>query len=304
MFLKKVPMPIAGVALAVAALGGLFDLYGLDIRLVLGILAALLLAFPLLQCVCVSGQFREYMASPVMASVIGTFSIVVIVLSGYLKPLSAPLALAVFLIGGALHTLLIGWFTYRFLFRVPISGMLTSWFILYVGYASLSIVSPVFELQATVGQWVFWFSLIMYLALLPFMVWRYGFFRKVPEPAQPLTCIYAAPPALCLAAYLRIAADPLPWIVWSLAVLTLGSLAVVVCFLPGLLRLPFYPSYAAFTFPFAISATAVRLLELFFAKTGGIVSAWHWIAVCQTVLASVLTAYALLRYLIAVVHAE
>ena len=42
-------MPVAGVALAVATLGGLFKLYGLEIRPVLGIVSAVLLALPLLQ---------------------------------------------------------------------------------------------------------------------------------------------------------------------------------------------------------------------------------------------------------------
>ena len=301
MFLKKMLMPVAGVALAVVSLGGLYSLYHLDIRPILGIVAALLLVLPLLQCLCIQGQFRVYLDSPVTASVIGTFSMAVILLSGFLKPFSNQFALGVFLIGGILHTLLIGWFTYRFLFRIPVSGMLTTWFILYVGYAVLSIVSPVFGLQDTVGIWVFWFSLVMYLVLLPFMIGRYWIFREIPEPVRPFFCIFAAPPALCLAAYLQIAGEPVTWIVWGLVVLTFASLAVVVCFLPKLLCLPFYPSYAAFTFPFAISAMAGRLLVLFLAKTGEVPAVWHWIAVCQMVLASVLTAYALLRYLMVMV---
>ncbi len=301
MFLKKMPMPIAGVALAVASLGGLYNLYHLDIRPILGIAAGLLLVLPLLQCLCIRGQFKVYLDSPVTASVIGTFPMAVIVLSGFINPFSSQFALSVFLVGGLLHTLLIVWFTYRFLFRIPVSGMLTSWFILYVGYAVLSIVSPVFGLQDTVGIWVFWFSLAMYLVLLPFMIGRYWMSREVPESARPFFCIFAAPPALCLAAYLQIADKPVTWIVWGLVVLMFASLAIVACFLPKLLYLPFYPSYAAFTFPFAISAMAGRLLVLFLAKTGEVPVGWHWIAVCQMVLASVLTAYVLLRYLVAMV---
>ena len=58
--------------------------------------------------------------------------------------------------------------------------------------------------------------------------------------------------------------------------------------------------YGAFTFPFAISAMAGRLLELFVIKTGNMLQVWHWIAVCQMVLASALTVYVLLRYLMAI----
>ena len=297
-------MPVAGVALAVATLGGVFRLYGLEIRPILGIVSAVLLALPLLQCLCIRGQLSTWLSSPVKASVIGTFSMAVIVLSGYLKLLSEPFALVVFLVGGVLHTVLIGWFTYRFLFQVPVSGMLTSWFILYIGYAVLSIVSPVFGLQEILGQWIFWFSLAMYLVLMPFIVWRYWVFRGISEPVRPFICIFAAPPALCLAAYLQIVTEPVPWLVWTLVVLTFSSLAVVLCFLPGLLHLPFYPSYTAFTFPFAISAMAGRLLELYAARAGCMISVLHGIAVCQMALASALTAYVLLRYLIAAIRQD
>lgn len=298
--LKKVPMPVAGVALAVATLGGLFHLYHLDIQPILGIVSALLLMLPLLQCLCVKGQFKQYMSTPVMASTIGTVSMALIVLSGYIKPFFGLLALTVFLVGGTLHTLLIGWFTYRFLFRTPVKDMYASWFILYVGYATVSIVSPAFGLGEFLGLWVFYFSLAMYLSILPLMVWRYLAYRNIPESMRPLGCIFAAPPALCLTAYLKVTAIPVSWVVLFLAVMTFASLAMVVCFLPGYLMLPFYPSYAAFTFPFAISAMAGRLLEMFLAKTGEVFFTWHWIAVGQMVLASALTIYALLHYLKAV----
>ncbi len=299
MTLTKVPIPITGVALAIATLGVLYDLYGIPAHLALGIVSFLLLVLVFLKLLCVRGQIREVLASPVLTTVAGTLSMALIVLSGSLKPFSAPLAFAVFLFGVALHTALIGWFSCRFLFRMPAQQMVTTWLILYVGYASVSIVSPVFGLQGSLGYWVFWFSFILALILVPLLLWRYLAVREIAEPAKPFICIFTAPAALCLVAYLRIAVEPATWLVWTLALLTFASLIVVIGFLPKFLRLPFYPSYAAFTFPFVISAMAGRCFELYLARGGVDASAWHWVAVGQTVLASVLTAYVFVRYAMA-----
>ena len=66
-------MLIAGVALAVASLGGLYSLYHLDIRPILGIAAGLLPVLPLLQCLCIRGRIKVYLDSPVRESVVGMF---------------------------------------------------------------------------------------------------------------------------------------------------------------------------------------------------------------------------------------
>ena len=302
MVLNKVPLPIGGIALAIATLGSVYDLYGVPARLALGAISFVLLALPLLKLLCVRGQVREVLSSPILSTVVGTFSMALIVLSGYLKPFSWHFAFAVFLLGAALHTALIAWFTYRFLYRIPVPKMVTTWLILYVGYASISIVSPAFGLQESLGLWVFWFSLTMCLALVPLLLWRYVVVRAIPEPEKLFICIFTAPAALCLVAYLKITATPVAWFVWTLGVLMLVSLFVVICFLPKLLSLPFYPSYAAFTFPFVISAMAGRCFELYLTKGGIQVSALHWVAISQTVLATCLTAYALIRYATAAVR--
>lgn len=77
---------------------------------------------------------------------------------------------------------------------------------------------------------------------------------------------------------------PMPVAGVALAVAALGGPVLLFC-----------PSYAAFPFPFAISAMAGYLLDMFLAKTGEISFTWHWIAVGQMVLASALTVYALVH---------
>ena len=81
--------------------------------------------------------------------------------------------------------------------------------------------------------------------------------HEIPEGARPLFCIYAAPMGLSLVGYLSVMPDPN--LVFVAVLMGLGQLMLigVVTRVPKFLALQFYPSYAAMTFPFVISAMAL-----------------------------------------------
>ena len=60
-FIKKVPIPLAGVMLGFAALGNLLQSYSEGIRSVCGIVAGVLLVLLILKLVCFPGMIREDM---------------------------------------------------------------------------------------------------------------------------------------------------------------------------------------------------------------------------------------------------
>ena len=69
--------------------------------------------------------------------------------------------------------------------------------------------------------------------------------------------------------------------------------------LPKLLKLPFYPSYGALTFPFVISAVAMKKLLLFLTAEGiGYPSMLSTVVLIEEVIAVVMVTYALIRYLL------
>lgn len=87
---------------------------------------------------------------------------------------------------------------------------------------------------------------------------RYIKFKQIPEPAQPLICIYAAPTSLCVAGYVQSVTPKSKG--FLLTLLVLASILYVFALIKaiGYLKLKFYPSFAAFTFPFVISAIATK----------------------------------------------
>ena len=59
----------------------------------------------------------------------------------------------------------------------------------------------------------------------------------------------------------------------------------------------FYPSYASFTFPFAISAVASKQTMASLANMGQPVPALQYVALVETVIAVVLVAYTFIRFM-------
>jgi exfoliative toxin A/B len=73
-------------------------------------------------------------------------------------------------------------------------------------------------------------------------------------------------------------------------------LILVLLQLPKLLMLPFYPSYAAFTFPFVVTATAYFFGVQSLVEAGFISAGWYVVPAVVILFAAVLVVYVFVRY--------
>ena len=89
-----------------------------------------------------------------------------------------------------------------------------------------------------------------------------------------------------------------------LAVLSLIIYIIVLCNLPKYLKMPFYPSYAAFTFPFVISAIAMKMTMNFLANNGYAIPFINYLVLFQTIIATLLVIYTLIRFIIFIIPAK
>ena len=104
--------------------------------------------------------------------------------------------------------------------------------------------------------------------------------------------------SLSLVGYLATAPEPNPVMVGVMLVLAQGFLVLVLSRLPKFIGLPFYPSYAAMTFPFVISATALSQGVAFLNGLGaGLPAALDVLVLAETGLAVVMVGYVLTCYL-------
>lgn len=294
--IKKVPIPLCGVMLGTAALGNLLQSYSEGIRYVCGIVAGLLLVLVLLKLCLFPGMVKEDMKNPIMASVAGTFPMSLMLLSGYVKPFIGKAAYYTWLSAIALHLALIVYFTLKFITKLQMPKVFASYYIVYVGIVAASVTAPAFESLA-IGSAAFWFGFFSLIVLLVLVTIRYVKYKEVPDPAKPLICIYAAPTSLCIAGYVQSVTPKNYGLLMGMfavaGILYIFALVKAV----GYLKLPFFPSYASFTFPFVISAIASKQTMACLMNMGRPIPALQYVVLAETVIAAVFVIYTLVRFL-------
>lgn len=295
--LKKIPLPMSGLILSLFALGNLLQSYSENLRYAIGIVAGILLLLLIAKFIVFPDALKENMKNPVMASIAATFPMALMLASGYLKPFAGTFAFVLWCVAVVLHLLLIIYFTVNFIFKLEMPKVFASYFIVYVGIVAASIVAPAFGMQ-TVGTIFVWFGIISLLALLVLVTKRYVTFKDIPVQLQPIIAIYAAPASLIVAGYIQSVTNKNMTLLWALYALA------SVLFLFGLfkaityLKLPFFPSFSSFTFPFVISAIASKQMMALNANAGTPVPWLKTVVLIQTIIAVLFVAYVLLRYLI------
>ena len=294
--IKKVPIPFCGVMLGFAALGNLLQSYGEGIRSVCGIVAAFILILMLLKLIMFPQMIKEDMKNPIMASVSGTFSMALMLLSTYVKPYIGAAAKYIWFFAIALHIVLIVYFTVKFVVKLDLTKVFASYYIVYVGIAVAAVTAPAYE-QLAVGTVAFWFGFVTLIALLILVTIRYVKCPNVPEPAQPLFCIYAAPTSLCIAGYVQSVTPKSR--TFLLAMLAVATVIYVIALVKaiGCLKLKFYPSYAAFTFPFVITAIATKQTMACLVKMEQPLPILKPVVLVETIIAAVLVIYTFIRFM-------
>lgn len=294
---EKVPIPLLGVSLASAALGNLLQSYSELFRIVFGIWSAFCFLLVLLKFILFWDKVKEDFQNPIMASVAGTGSMALMLLSVYAKSLIGGSAVILWYAGVLLHLLLILYFTVRFLFKLDIKKVFASYYIVYVGIVTASVAAPAFA-QEKLGTMFFWFGYFSAGVLFFLITYRYIFHQEIPAPAQPVICIYAAPFSLLIAGYVQSVADKsvttLLGIYSAACILYLFSLIKMIGCLK---KLPFFPSYASFTFPFVISAIASKQAAVFLTKVEQEMPVLFTVASIQTVIATLIVIYVSVRFL-------
>lgn len=294
-FLKKTPMPIVGLMLACAALGNLVQSYGEIYRNIMGAMALILFIGATVKFACDMSGLKNELDNPVAASVFPTYSMGIMLLATYVKPYSPNVAYILWSVGVLLHITLIIIFSMKFLRNFSIKKVFPSWFIVYVGIAVAAVTGKAFN--QTVGQAAFLFAVITYLILLFVISKRVFMVKEIPEPALPTLVIFAAPGSLCLAGYLN-AFDNKNFVVFILLLaVSQGFYIFALSKLVSLLRLKFYPSYSAFTFPLVISALALKLSNGFLVNQGITISILPVLIKIEELIAVLIVFYVLIRYI-------
>jgi exfoliative toxin A/B len=293
--IDKISVPISGLMLGLAALGNLVSPEGIIFKIIFGVIAAVILLLLVIKIVSNPKAITEELNNPAVAGVASTFPMGIIVLSVYVNSFFPAAAYAMWIAGIIMQFVIIIFFTRKFIFNFDIKKVFPCYFVVYVGVAVGSIVAPVFN-AADIGRILFWFSLISYLILLPVMLYRVFVVKSFPEPAIPTLTIFAAPSSICLAGYLSSFSVINMDLFWGLVISAVIMFFAVLMYMPKMLKLKFYPSYSAFTFPLVISAIAMQYANSFLANMNLGIPLLQYVGYFEELLAVVFVIYVLIHY--------
>ena len=290
--IKKLPIPMAGLILAILSLGNLLQDINPHLRYLFGAIGVLLIVLMILKVILYPQNIKNDFKNPVIASSSGTFSMSLMLLSTYLIEFTPEIACAIWIIGISLHILLMIYFTYHFIVRnFDISTVYPSYWIVFVGITMGAITAGIHGLDE-IGFICFLIGFAAMLVTLPLVIYRYIRYRNIPDMNKPLICIFTAVISILIVGYLN--SSPSPSKEFLTILYSIACIFYIFAFykLIEYRNLEFYPSFSAFTFPFVISALATKGIL----KINSPNYFLHLILTIETAIALIIVIYVLIRY--------
>tara|TARA_R110000868_G_scaffold8205_8_gene42802 strand:+ start:2634 stop:3578 length:945 start_codon:yes stop_codon:yes gene_type:complete len=301
--LPKYPTAIAGLTLGIA---GLFVCWSAMVPQAgqllssIGAAIAILLISPLLiKFIRHPHLLRDDLQHATVGSTVPTLAMTLMLISHSFGFFSVALASTIWLIAVILHIIFFTTFSYHRIRDFDLHHMVPSWFVPPIGIvvACLTVPAPMFKPLALV---LLAFGILAYAVLLPTMIYRLALRTNVEDARKPTLAILAAPASLNLAGYLTLASHPNPILVILLFGIGLLMTATVYMMLLHLIRLPFTPAFSAYTFPLAISATAMFKMSLWAHTSSLFLPYADWffvVSIIEITAASLVIGYVLQHYL-------
>lgn len=265
-FLNQIPYPITGVMLSFAVLGNLLGvLIHPAVKTLCGWVAAIILIVIALKIILTRETLTETMKTLPTASVMATLPMGIMVLSTYLLQFNYGVAYEMWLFGFVANVGIILYFIVIHLRPIKAERIFASYFVTFVGIVATSVTAKPYGMEV-LGHGAFWFGLIAYVLWLPMVVNRYVKLPDVKEPLKPFVVIFAAPANLLVVGYNTLQLQWSPLFIYGLWVLGLMTTLYAWMQMVKQRNLPFYPSYAAYTFPLVIGAVATNTMAKRFAN--------------------------------------
>ena len=295
--LTVMPIPITGLMLGIFALSKLY--YGLQLELIghfFLVVALIILLLLCLKIIYIPKHLVEALNHPVVASILPTFTMSLLLLSGILHSLgfNALFTNLLWLISSGTQIVYVLYFVYRFMIKekVTMQSVIPGWFVTFVGLAMITATAPSFAYQF--GSIVFFVASTALIILLPFVLKRIFIMRDLPNPIKPMLTILTAPFSLTLDAYLSHFKSINETVVLVLVVIAQFLYFIVLYELQTLIKLPFYPSFGAFTFPLVVSATGLLLVNNYVST----VADWMEIVVYfETIIGTSIVLFVIYKYI-------
>ena len=269
--LANLPIPLYGSVMGLTGLAialGRSDLFPGSSQAATGFLFLVSVWFVLLTAGYLAkwlrfpGKVRQEFNHPVRMNFFPAISISLLLLSIAYLPMAPKISLLLWGGGTLLHFVLLLRTLRVWLFRgLPLETFNPAWFIPVVGTLIVPI-AGVFHAPVEISWFFFSIGLVFWIALLGITLSRIIFHGGLPPKLLPTLFILIAPPAVAFLSYheLQGTLDTLARVLYFNALFTA---ILVLSFADRFLRLPFFLSHWAYTFPIAaISLASFRYHQI------------------------------------------
>lgn len=311
-FLELIPIPLAGIMLAIISLGNILQAIcsnmlnlpnlGYLIHMFCFTIGTILIIIYALKIIICFKMVIEMLENPEMFGTFSCFSMTIMIWAGYLTDITGNLsAEIIWWFGVLLHYTCMIIFTYKFVFHFNLPSLMPPWYVIYVGFALSGFSAKNFA-PGWFGKAAFWVGLVGFWVIF-FMLIKRIRVSPLPRMYEPTLCINAAL-GIILTSYVRNFDNPWPIVVYGLFIIEFLIWIWILFNLPKWLRLPFYPSDAAFSFPLVVTAISSMETMMFSMKNGFMLSEFlKPLILIQTLVALVLTILVIIRFSRYMIHA-
>lgn len=293
-------MGISGLAIAYQQASPLWQKateLGNFISLLSAIIFILLFLLYAAKLIRYSDAVAAEISDPVKMSFGATITVSLVLLSTSTLHLAPATSKALWIVGASLHLLYTIYALNSWLHKsnYDIKHISPAWFIPVVGNILVPISGTAHGYIET--SWFFFsVGLVFWLVLFTIIIYRMIFHHPLPDKLLPTLFILIAPPAIGFVSYIKLNGD-LDGFARILYFIALFLVVLLFMQLPRFLRLPFYLSWWAYSFPLA--AMTVATLTMYKLTN---VELYHWLAWLFLGIVTVVVAYLLVRTLIAIAN--
>ena len=300
--LSVIPIPITGLMLGIVALSKLF--FELQLELIGQLFLAGAIIILLLLClkvIFIPKHLIDAFNNPVVASILPTFTMSLLLISGILHSLgfNELFVNGLWVISSCAQIIFVLYYFYRFILKekLTMQSVIPGWFVTFVGLAMITINTP--DFAYIFGSLVFFVTSTALVILLPLVLKRVFIMRDLPNPVKPMIAILTAPISLTLVAYLTHFNTINDKVMIGIVVVAQLLYFIVLYELQTLIKMQFYPSFGAFTFPLVVSATGLLLVKDYFRT----VPEWLEILVYfETIVGTSIVLFVIFKFVQYIVH--
>lgn len=295
--IEYLPISIGGPILAIAAMGNLLHEYVPYIREVCCLLSTTLLLLIIIKLWKYPQYFKKDLNNPVLASIIATLPMTIMLITTYIYHyVDYTLAFSLWILAILIHLGLVINYIIKFVINFDITNFTAGSFVVFAGIQMIAITAPIFH-KEYLGTIFFWFSFISVVIVFIATTYRY-ITVSIPEPTKPIIGVYAAPFSLCAVGYLSSVTPNNFYLVITFYILTKILYIIVLYKFIEYLKFPFYPTYAAYTFPIVINAVTTLFTMKYLSDIGINLDYMQYELIIEIIIAILLVSYVLSHFMI------